>query len=222
MRRLLFAGVVLASLLLVGCRGTQSDNPPIHLNLDMDFQPKFGPQEANPLFEDNAAMRTPVPGTVPRGAVRTDAALYEGRTEEGNYVAEMPIAINRAVLERGQDRYDVYCAVCHGKTGAGDGVIMRQDYGYTPASSYHIDRLRTAPDGYLYDVINNGVRNMPAYGQKIPVMDRWAIVAYIRALQRSQNASPGDLPPEQQARLGVEDAPTAPPAANPTASREAP
>ena len=78
MRRLFFAGVVLASLLLVGCRGTQSDNPPIHLNLDMDFQPKFGPQESNPFFEDNAAMRTPVPGTVPRGAVRTDAALYEG------------------------------------------------------------------------------------------------------------------------------------------------
>jgi mono/diheme cytochrome c family protein len=126
----------------------------------MDFQPKFGPQESNPFFEDNAAMRTPVPGTVPRGAVRTDAALYEGRTDGGNYVAEMPIAVNRAVLERGQDRYDVYCAVCHGKTGAGNGVIMRQDYGYTPASSYHIDRLRTAPDGYLYDVINNGVRNM--------------------------------------------------------------
>jgi len=180
------------------------------MNLDMDFQQKFGPQEANPFFGNNAAMRSPVPGTVPRGELRADSALYRARTESGDYVEEIPIAVTQEVLERGKDRYNIYCSVCHGKTGAGNGIIMRGDYGYTPASSYHIDRLRNAPDGYIYDVIANGVRNMPAYGQKVPVMDRWAIVAYVRALQRSQNASPDDVPADVQARLDVEDSADAP------------
>lgn len=204
MRRSFITGLVLAALLVVGCRGTPSDNPPVHMNLDMDFQQRFDPQESNPLFEDNAAMRTPVPGTVPRGELRDSSALYRGRTEAGDYVERVPIAVTRDVLERGQDRYEIYCAPCHGKTGAGDGIIMRGDYGYTPAPSYHIDRLRNAPDGYLYDTIANGIRNMPAYGQKVPVLDRWAIVTYIRALQRSQNASPDDLPPGERTNLGVE------------------
>ena len=210
MRRSFVTGLMLVALLLAGCRGTQSDNPPFHMNLDMDFQPKFGPQEENPFFADDAAMRAPVPGTVPRGELRDSSSLYQGRTEAGDYVSEIPIAVTREVLERGQDRYDIHCSVCHGKTGAGNGIIMRGDYGYTPASSYHIDRLRNAPDGYLYDVIANGVRNMPAYGQKVPVMDRWAIVAYIRALQRSQTASPDDLPADVQARLGVDGSAEAP------------
>jgi quinol:cytochrome c oxidoreductase monoheme cytochrome subunit len=174
------------------------------MNLDMDFQPKFGPQEENPFFEDRAAMRAPVRGTVPRGELRDSSALYQGRAADGDYVDQIPIAINRKVLERGRDQYEIHCTVCHGKTGAGNGVIMRGDYGYTPASSYHVDRLRESPDGYLYDVIANGVRNMPSYGQKVSVMDRWAIVAYVRALQRSQNASPDDLPPGQRADLGAE------------------
>ena len=209
MQRLFTTGLVLVALLLAGCRGTQSDNPPFHMNLDMDFQQKFGPQEANPFFEDNAAMRTPVPGTVPRGELRDSSALYRARTEAGEYVEGIPIAVTRNVLKRGRDRYDVHCSVCHGKSGAGNGIIMRGDYGYTPASSYHIDRLRNAPDGYLYDVIANGVRNMPAYGQKVPVMDRWAIVAYIRALQRSQNASPDDLPADALSQLSEDGGPAA-------------
>ena len=203
MRRSFITGLMLVALLLAGCRGTQSDNPPFHLNLDMDFQQKFGPQEANPFFEDNAAMRAPVPGTVARGELRDSSALHRGRNDAGNYVEDIPIAVTRAVLERGQEQYNIQCSVCHGKTGAGNGIVMRGDYGYTPAPSYHIDRLRNAPDGYMYDVIANGVRTMPAYGQKVPVLDRWAIVAYIRALQRSQNASPDELPASVKSRLGV-------------------
>ncbi|MCS3673186.1 mono/diheme cytochrome c family protein [Salinibacter ruber] len=203
MRRLFVTGLMLVALLLAGCRGTQSDNPPFHMNLDMDFQPKFGPQEANPYFEDGAAMRAPVSGTVPRGELRDSSALYQGRTADGDYVDQIPIAVNREVLERGRERYEIQCSVCHGKTGDGNGVIMRGDYGYTPAPSYHVGRLRESPDGYLYDVIANGVRSMPAYGKKVSVMDRWAIVAYIRALQRSQNATPDDLPPGERAELGA-------------------
>ena len=209
MRRSFITGVMLAALLLAGCRGTKSDNPPFHMNLDMDFQEKFGPQEANPFFEDNAAMRTPVPGTVQRGELRDTSSLYRGRTAEGDYVENIPIAVTREVMERGRDRYNVYCSVCHGRTGAGNGIIMRGDYGYTPASSYHVDRLRQAPDGYLYDVIVNGVRSMPAYGQKVPVLDRWAIVAYIRALQRSQHASPDDLPADALSQLREDGGPAA-------------
>lgn len=205
MRRSFLTGLVLVAVLLSGCRDTRSGNPPIHPNLDMDFQQKFGPQEANPFFEDNAAMRAPVPGTVARGNLKDNSALYRGRDADGNYIDRVPITVDRQVLERGQERYDIYCTPCHGKTGDGNGIIMRGDYGYTPAPSYHIDRLRQAPDGYLYDAIANGVRTMPAYGQKVPVKDRWAIVAYIRALQRSQNAELDDIPASERSRLGISD-----------------
>lgn len=205
MRRSFLTGLVLVALLVAGCRDTRSGNPPIHPNLDMDFQQKFGPQEANPFFEDNAAMRTPVPGTVARGNLKDNSSLYRGRDADGDYVDRVPITVDRRVLERGQERYDIYCTPCHGKTGDGNGIIMRGDYGYTPAPSYHTDRLRQAPDGYLYDAIANGVRTMPAYGQKVPVKDRWAIVAYIRALQRSQNAEPDDIPAGERSRLGISE-----------------
>lgn len=194
MRTLLTTGLLMGVLLLAGCRGMQSDKPPVHPNLNMDFQEKFQAQEANPFFADNAAMRKPVPGTVARGLLKEDASLYEGRTEEGSYVEKSPMPINRALVERGQERYNIYCTVCHGQAGNGQGVIMRGDYGYTPATSYHSERLRDIEDGYLYDVITNGVRNMPGYAQQIPVRDRWAIVAYIRALQLNQNAGEGDVP----------------------------
>jgi len=203
MRRVLVTGL-LGLLLLAGCRGQRSERAPIHPHLGMDFQEKFQAQTYNPLFENKMSMRKPVSGTVARGRLDKNTVLHTGRTSEGEYVQQVPIDVTRAVVERGQDRYNVYCAPCHGKTGAGDGVIMRGDYGYTPASSYHIDRLRQASDGYLYDVIANGVRNMPAYGQQIPVRDRWAIVTYIRALQRSQNATPEEMPPDAVARLEAE------------------
>ena len=210
MRRLLATGFILA-VLLVGCRGRQSDAPPIHPNLNMDFQEKFQPQGYNPLFENKAVMRPPSPGTVARGHLRDSSGFYQGRTDDGDYVERVPIRVNRAVLERGQDRYDIYCAPCHGRTGAGNGIIMRGNYGYTPAPSYHQDGLRRAPnpsarqtDGYLYDVIANGVRNMPGYAQQIPVRDRWAIVTYIRALQRSQHAEPENLPESVVARIQEE------------------
>ncbi len=186
--------VLAAVLALSGCRGMVSEAPPIHPNLNMDFQEKFEAQEANPYFADGRAMRMPVAGTVARGFLRSDASLYLGRTEAGGYVADMPVPVTRELLLRGQERYNIYCSVCHGKSGNGLGIIMTGGYGYTPAPSYHDDRLRDVEDGYVYDVISNGVRSMPGYAQQIAVADRWAIVAYIRALQRSQNAERGDLP----------------------------
>ena len=206
MRRLLSPGLLAtallaATVLLAGCRGMRSDNPPVHPNPNMDWQEKFQAQEANPLFADNAAMRKPVSGTVARGLLREDTEFFAGRTEAGEYVERVPIPVSRSLLERGQERYDIYCTVCHGKSGDGQGVIMRGNYGYTPATSYHGERLRNVSDGYIYDVITNGIRNMPGYAQQIPVRDRWAIVTYVRALQRSQNARESDLPESVMQRI---------------------
>ena len=179
----------------------ESGEPPIHPNPNMDWQESFKPQEKNTFFADNAAMRKPPAGTVARGFLREDTRFYAGRTETGEYVERAPVPVTRELLERGQERYDIYCEVCHGKAGDGNGIIMTgtssitgEGYGYTPAPTYHSERLRNVTDGYMYDVIANGIRNMPGYAQQIPVADRWAIVAYVRALQRSQNAQEGDVP----------------------------
>lgn len=201
MRRLSLVGFFVAALLLTGCRGTTSGQPPVHLNLDMDFQERFDPQEANPFFADNRSMRPPVPGTVARGFLREETDFYLGRTEGGDYVEEIPVSVDRDLLERGRERYEIYCAVCHGQVGYGEGPIMRGNYGYTPAPSFHQDRLREVSDGYLYDVIVNGVRTMPPYGPQVFVADRWAIVGYIRTLQRSQNAGPEDVPENVLAQI---------------------
>lgn len=194
---------VLAIFLLAGCRGSLSDEPPIHPNLNMDFQEKFDPQEANPFFADGRAMRPPVPGTVARGFLRADAPFYYGREADGSFTAQMPVPVTQEFLLRGRERYNIFCAVCHGRAGDGQGIIMTGQYGYAPAPSYHDEavRQRMSSDGYLYDVIANGYNNMPGYAQQIPVADRWAIVAYIRALQRSQNAAEGDIPPSVLASI---------------------
>lgn len=209
MRSLFVTGFIAVGLLLGGCRGNQSERPPIHPNLNMDFQERFDPQEANPFFADSASMRKPVPGTVARGQLRDTTVLYAGRTSDGEYVERIPIPVTRALLERGQERYNIYCTPCHGRTGEGNGIVLQGDYGYPPAASYHVERLRQAPDGYLYNVIANGTGNMPSYGDQVPVRDRWAIVAYIRALQRSQNARPEDVPEEVRAKLEGGDTATA-------------
>lgn len=189
---------------LAGCRGMESDEPPVHPNPNMDWQEKFEAQETNPLFADNASMRTPPSGTVARGLLKSDSRFYAGRTEAGEYVEQAPVPVNRTLLERGQERYNIYCSVCHGEAGDGNGIIMTGDYSYTPAPSFHSEavRERMAADGYVFDVISNGIRTMPGYAQQIPVSDRWAIVAYVRALQRSQNASEGDVPESISAQLG--------------------
>jgi len=201
MKKISFTGVVLAALLFVGCRGTISDQTPIHINPNMDFQEKFKPQGANPFFADGRAMRLPVPGTVARGFLREDARFYLGREESGAFVATMPVPATRDLLTRGQDRYNIYCAVCHGNAGDGQGIIMTGNYGYVPAPTYHSDQLRNQPDGYLYNVVTNGVRTMPGYGPQIAVADRWAITAYIRALQRSQYAPEADVPQGELANI---------------------
>ncbi len=183
------AGILTIGLMLNGCRGMKSEKPPVHPNMNMDQQPRKEAQEVNNYFADGRSMRQPVDGTVARGFEKADLAYYEGIEENGDFVAEMPVDITKSLLYRGKDRYEVFCTPCHGITGDGRGIIMTGGYGYVPAPTYHQDRLREAPDGEIYSAIYNGVRNMPSYAHQIPVDDRWAIVAYIRALQASQNVT---------------------------------
>ncbi len=188
--------LVLASFAIAGCRGTSSSKPPIHPNLNMDFQEKYDPQEGSEFFADGRAMRLPVAGTVARGMLREDAGMYYGRNTDGSFLASSPMTMSRELLERGQDRFQIYCAPCHGSAGDGNGVIMTGGYGFVPAPTYHSDRIREIEDGHIFNVISNGYNSMPAYGYHVDPEDRWAIVAYIRALQRSQNAQAGDVPTE--------------------------
>lgn len=185
------------ALLLGGCRGSLKEDPPIHINPNMDAMERFEAQEANPFFEDGRAMRPPVPGTVARGMLREDVAFHTGRNADGGYVQVMPVEYTVEFANRGRERYDIYCSVCHGVAGDGQGIVMTGGYGFVPIG-FHNDRLRTIEDGYLYEVISQGVRTMPAYAQQIPIADRWAIVAYVRALQRSQNADRDDIPADEQ------------------------
>ena len=202
------AALLLATLAVAagGCRGMTSEAPPIHPNLNMDYTQRFEAQEPNPLFADEAAMRQPVAGTIARGNLRTEAnaPFYYGRTADGSYVDEIPIEVTASLVERGEDRYNIYCTPCHGVAGDGRGIVAvgngGQGYGFA-VPSYHTDALRARPDGYLYDVIQNGVNTMPSYGHEIAAADRWAVVAYVRALERSQAAGAADVPQTERDRL---------------------
>lgn len=176
----------LVALTLLSCRGQTTDKPPVHLNQNMDFQERFNAQEENNFFADGRAMRTPVEGTIARGNLRQNSVVFEGLDENGEFVDNIPFDLNRDFLERGRNSYEIYCTVCHGGTGDGRGIVMTGNYGYVPAPTFHSERLRGLPDGEIYSAMANGVRNMPSYASQIKVEDRWAIVSYVRALQRSQ------------------------------------
>lgn len=188
-----FFALLLISIVMISCRGQISDKPPIHPQQNMHDQERFNAQQENPFFENNMAMRAPVEGTVARGLLRHDVALYEGQDEDGNYITENPMELSRDFLNRGRQMYDIYCAMCHGGTGDGQGIIMTGDYGYVPAPTFHRSTSYEMPEGELYSAIANGIRNMPAYNTQIKVEDRWAIVAYIRALQESQNVPESEM-----------------------------
>lgn len=187
--------------LLARDRASTSARPRVQVVPDMDAQPKFKTQKANPLFDDGRAMRPPVPGAVARGQAALDDRFHRGRDGE-DWVADLPVPATAAVLERGRERYAIFCAPCHGLSGYGDGMVARradrlQEGTWTPPSSLHDATVRERPAGHLFNTITNGIRTMPAYGPQLPPADRWAVVAYVRALQRSQNAGVADVPAEQ-------------------------
>ncbi len=181
------------ALLLWNCQGTASRNTPIHLNPNMDDQNRYDPQSASTFFKDGRTMRPPVPGTVARNELREDDAFYRGRNPKGKEIDYLPITVDEALLERGQERYNIYCSPCHSRLGDGKGIIMQYNFPIPPPS-FHSEKVHNFSDGYLFNVITNGVRNMPSYRHQIKVRDRWAIIAYVRVLQFSQNATQEDVP----------------------------
>jgi Cytochrome C oxidase, cbb3-type, subunit III len=166
-------------MFLLGCQQQMAD------------QPRYEPLQKSEFFDDQRASRPLVEGTVARGQLHDDERLYTGKSN-GKPVETFPLQINRRFLLRGQERYDIFCSPCHDRIGTGQGMIVRR--GFRPPPSYHIDRLRTAPVGHFFDVSTQGFGAMPGYAEQIPARDRWAIVAYIRVLQLSQNAKLSELP----------------------------
>lgn len=159
---------------------------------DMKDQPKFKPYRKTTFFADGRSERPLIDGVVARGHLNEDTVFYEGKTEDGKLVDKIPVPVTEALLKRGRERYNIYCIVCHGAAGAGDGMIIRRGFRPQPPS-YHTEKLRNAPDGHFYDVISHGFGVMQDYAFQIEPADRWAIVAYIRALQLSQNAPVSQL-----------------------------
>jgi mono/diheme cytochrome c family protein len=188
MRATLVLALAGVSLLSLGCS-----------RLDMQDQPKFKAQGTNDFFVDARDGRPELEGTIARGQLNEDTAYYEGKDAAGNDIEAFPLAVDKTFLERGHQRYDIYCSPCHGRLGNGLGMVVQRGFKQPP--SYHIDRLRNAPVGHFFDVITNGYGAMLNYSQQIQVRDRWAIVAYIRALQYSQNANANDLSADAHAQL---------------------
>jgi len=181
-------GAALAALLflLPACR------------LDMHVQPKYLPLAKTDFFGDGRSARPEVAGTVARGHLRLDEHLYTGKVN-GQLAATFPFPITRQDLERGKERFNIFCTPCHDASGTGRGMIVLR--GFPPPPSYHIQRLREAPVGHFFDVITNGLGNMYSYAARVTPEDRWRIIAYIRALQLSQAAAIGDVPPAERERL---------------------
>lgn len=190
----------------------------VHLTQDMDNQPKYKAQDASTVFADGRAMRLPIEGTVARGQLQEDDQYYRGYSRtvgaDGKFnitfFDSMPLEKLRettgrdlsGLIERGEQRFNIYCAVCHGQDGYGNGpvnnrAIQRQEPKWVPAANLTSETVRNRPDGHLFNTITNGIRNMAGYGAQIPTEDRWAIVAYLRALQLSQHAPASAVPPQQ-------------------------
>ena len=187
----------LTFLLITGCRQKMAN------------QPRYDPLEPSNFFQDGMSARPRIAGTVARGELVTDPFLVTGKI--GGQLADgYPFAIDKAVIDRGEQRYNIYCGQCHGRTGDGNGMIPSRGYRRPP--SFHTETLRTAKTGHFFDVMTNGFGAMPPYATMIPPRDRWAIVAYIRALQLSQHAPLADVPAEERAKL---DQPAASQAAQP-------
>ena len=166
---------------------------------DMFQQPYSKPLAPNSFFQDNQmASRPLVAHTIARGHLDADRAFYVGKIGT-NLVDTFPVPITRATLERGRERFEIYCAPCHGRTGEGNGMIVQR--GFPPPPSYHIDRLRQAPVGHFFDVMTQGYGVMYSYAQRVSPEDRWAIAAYIRVLQQSHNSKLADVPVSERAAL---------------------
>jgi mono/diheme cytochrome c family protein len=204
--------VVVSAVSVLGFRGSLSQRPPLEVFPDMDRQEKYKPQAESAFFGDRRADRPTPAGVVPFGRtalaadgkfLAADDHLYRGVNADGSFAKGFPseVEVNAAFLARGKLKYDIYCTVCHGATGDGNGITKQYGMGATP--TYHDARLRNVPEGEIYHVITAGKGNMLSYADKIEPADRWAVVAYVRALQRAQMGTVNDVVPAHKSELGL-------------------
>jgi len=218
---LIFILAAIAVVSLAGFRGVHSAKPPLEIFVDMVRNPRYDPQHESDFYADTRAARPPVPGTVPLGYNVPEAFLstgannnqlaqdpggfsnapdYYNRGRIGVFYGDgIPLKVNRELLERGRERFNINCAVCHGPVGLGNGITSQ--YGLVGIANFQDARIRTMPDGQIFNTITLGNKTMGAYGSNISVEDRWAIIAYIRALERSQAAKINDVPAALRAQL---------------------
>jgi mono/diheme cytochrome c family protein len=216
MTRRIFILLVFASA-LTGCGLRPAGNTtPLQVHPDMDNQPKFKAQSASAFFADGRANRPAPLGTIAQGHLNEDDALVMGKDASGTLIKSNPVPVTAALLSRGQERFNINCAACHGRLGDGNGAVKTRSYGALAPANLQEPRLREVADGHIFDVITHGIRTMQPLGGNIPVADRWAITAYVRALQRSQNANIKDVP--AGADVKAADPSATPMVAAPTAS----
>ena len=212
-RPILYVLLVVVALSLIPMaliyRNTHSgkSRPRIQVVYDMDQQFYYKAQTENPFFPDGASMHKPPAGTVARGMLAADDAYFRGVAHDTTFVRDVPVAVDRRLLARGRERFDIYCAPCHGRSGNGYGIVnMRaqalNEGTWTPPADLTSQAVIDRPSGHIYNTISKGIRNMPSYAAQIAPEDRWAIVAYVRALQLSRNATINDVPARSRAALG--------------------
>lgn len=214
MRYLLFLLLLTVAVVsILGFRGCKSEKPPLEIFPDMDRQPRYKPQAENEFFPDGRNDRPVVPGTVPfltdnqqrypftapKDIFTEDEYLSTGKLEDGSFGRGIPIPVTYQLMQRGQERYNIYCTSCHGMTGDSNGITKK--YGMVGVPSYHQDLYREMPEGQIYHTIRYGKNTMGAYGSKLSIEDRWAVVAYVRALQRAAYATLEDVPREERDAL---------------------
>jgi len=215
---LTFILITVCFLALAGVRGTKMTHPPFQIFPDMKHQPKYTAQHPSDFFADGRANREPVAGTIPIGynlpnryyqtsaSNRSDTGAFTDQPDYYNtgkigdaYGEGFPVDVNEPLMARGKERFEINCQICHGPTAAGDGII--KTFGLVTVANLQDERIRTMPDGQIFSTITNGKNTMGAYGPQIAVEDRWAVIAYLRALQKSQNAKLADLPEATQKEL---------------------
>lgn len=214
---LIYFFLVALGLTVLGFRGCKSTQPPLEIFPDMDRQMRFSEQGKSGMFEDGRMDRAPIPGTVPTvtdeqapyanltpdNRFREDDYVASGKLEDGTFGDGLPVEVSYEAMQEGQEIYNIYCAICHGDSGNGKGVLAAERYGYPTIVSILQSRIMDQPDGELFNTITLGKNTMGPYGSKIRVEDRWKVVMYVRALQRAASATVDDVPVENRGELGL-------------------
>jgi mono/diheme cytochrome c family protein len=197
---LIFGLSVLAVMAVLGKRGDHFRNPPLEIFPDMDRQPKYRPQQPSTVFANGRTSQEPIPGTIARGEPFQNNAVNTGYAPgTTNFVASIPLPVTEQLMARGKQRYDIYCLPCHGPTGDANGIVKK--YGYATVKSLHDKLVVIQSDGEIFNTITHGKATMWAYGSQVPIEDRWAIIAYVRALQRARLATVDEVPAQFRAGL---------------------